>query len=116
MSIIQDSKAKIFLTKQKLILVDELKRLENQQNLSKKFPDYGYSDEDNIQELEDFQERVSLKSSIKVLTKDTKEAIKRIDAGKYGICASCKNQIEVGRLKVYPAAILCASCANKIKR
>ena len=104
---------KIFELKQKKILEKELERLETQYKITRKFPEYGTSEDENIQEVEQFQENLGLQKNIKNLIKDTREAIKRIESGKYGVCTSCKNPIEPGRIKVYPAASLCVSCANK---
>ena len=104
---------KIFQIKQKKILEKELERLEAQYKLTRKFPEYGTSEDENIQEVEQFQENLGLQRNIKNLIKDTKEAIRRIESGKYGICTICKGSIEPGRLKVYPAASRCVSCVNK---
>lgn len=42
------------------------------------------------------------------------DAIERLDAGAYGICASCKNPIPVERLEVRPFAELCVPCAERM--
>ena len=39
-------------------------------------------------------------------------ALGRIEAGTYGICASCEEVIEEGRLAAVPYAPLCGSCAR----
>ncbi|AFV89517.1 spore_yteA multi-domain protein [Acidipropionibacterium acidipropionici ATCC 4875] len=36
----------------------------------------------------------------------------RVDAGSYGICASCGRPIPRARLEARPAALTCANCAN----
>ena len=46
----------LFLRKQKKILQKEYDRLEEQFRLTKKFPEYGTSEDENIQEMEKFQE------------------------------------------------------------
>lgn len=40
-------------------------------------------------------------------------AFERIEAGTYGICASCGRRIPVGRLRARPMATLCVECAEK---
>jgi DnaK suppressor protein len=40
------------------------------------------------------------------------EAIRRIDAGSYGKCASCGARIEPARLAVMPTTALCIDCAR----
>ena len=39
-------------------------------------------------------------------------ALGRIDAGSYGRCASCDEEIGEGRLRVAPVAIHCVACAE----
>ena len=39
-------------------------------------------------------------------------ALKRIDAGTYGICVKCKKEINRGRLEAVPEALLCVNCAS----
>ncbi len=105
---------KLFLVKQKSILTKELKRLEEQYKLTRKFPEYGTSEDENVQELAKFQENLSLQKNIRNLIKDTKKALTKIDKGTYGVCEDCKEEIEPGRLKAYPSAGLCVTCASKI--
>lgn len=39
-------------------------------------------------------------------------AIHRLDAGRYGICAACRQPIEPARLRALPEAAECAACAR----
>jgi len=103
----------LFIRKQKKNLERELKRLEEQYKITRKFPEYGTSEDENAQEVEKFQENLSLQKNLRNLIRDTKKALSRIERGNYTICQECKGAIEQGRLKVYPAADLCATCANK---
>lgn len=107
---------KLFILKQKKVLENELKRLEEQYKLTRSFPEYGTSEDENIQEVERFQENLSLQKNLKNLIKDTKAALKSIEKDKYGICESCGAQIEQGRLKVCPAARACVSCSVKSRK
>jgi len=104
---------KLFIAKQKKFLEKELRRLEEQYKITRRFPEYGTSEDENVQELETFQENLSLQKNIKNLIRDTKKALSKIDKGTYGTCEECKEQIEQGRLKAYPAADLCVTCASK---
>ncbi|MBS0563442.1 MAG: TraR/DksA family transcriptional regulator [Proteobacteria bacterium] len=38
-------------------------------------------------------------------------ALKRIEAGEYGECVRCGNEIDPGRLNLLPATPFCADCA-----
>jgi RNA polymerase-binding transcription factor DksA len=107
---------KLFVLSQEKNLKNELVRLEEQHKLTRKFPEYGTSTDDNIQEIERFQENLSLQKNLRNLIKDTKSALKRIEKGSYGTCESCGQQIENGRLKVYPSAAVCVSCSNKKRK
>lgn len=102
----------LFYRKQKKNLTKELKRLEEQYKLTRKFPEYGTSEDENAQEVEKLQENLSLQNNLRNLIRDSKKAIARINKGTYGICGQCKNTIEQGRLKAYPAADLCVTCAS----
>lgn len=44
------------------------------------------------------------------------EALARMDAGTYGICANCGRPIPAGRLEVRPFAVHCVACAEKLGR
>jgi DnaK suppressor protein len=103
---------KLFLVKQKAMLQKELKRLEDQYKLTRKFPEYGTSEDENVQELEKFQENLSLQRNMKNLIKDAKQALSKIEKGTYGVCEQCEGEIESGRLKAYPSADLCVTCAS----
>jgi len=104
-----------FIKSQKEFLVKELVKLEKQYELTKKMPDYGDSIDDNAQEEEDFEEGLVLQNNLKNLIKETKKAIEKIEVGGYGICANCGENIETGRLKVYPSAAKCVTCSEKKK-
>jgi DnaK suppressor protein len=40
-------------------------------------------------------------------------ALARIDAGEYGICADCEQEIDPRRLDALPTALWCADCARR---
>jgi DnaK suppressor protein len=42
-------------------------------------------------------------------------ALERMDAGQYGICARCSNEIADERLRAEPTAMLCADCAGALE-
>jgi len=44
------------------------------------------------------------------------EALKRLDAGDYGYCIECDEEIAPKRLEVDPAAALCIKCASRSER
>lgn len=44
---------------------------------------------------------------------DVENALKKIDAGEFGKCELCGNNIETDRLRVIPYTALCKQCADK---
>ena len=48
----------------------------------------------------------------RIRMESVKEALDRIDAGSYGICVSCEEDIDPRRLEFDPAAALCITCAR----
>lgn len=104
---------KLFILKQKRLLTKELRHLEEQFKLTKSFPEYGTSEDENAQEVEKVQENLGLQRNLKNMIRDVKTALKKIEKGKYGLCDSCHNRIEEGRLKAYPSATLCVTCSRK---
>lgn len=103
----------LFLRRQKKILEKELRRLNEQYKLTRKFPEYGTSEDENAQEVEKIQENLSLQKNLKNLIRETKTALAKIDKGKYGVCEQCGEAIEQGRLKAYPSANICITCATR---
>ncbi len=43
-------------------------------------------------------------------------ALARLEAGEYGLCADCEQEIDPRRLKALPYALLCAECASRRER
>jgi len=48
--------------------------------------------------------------------KELKEALGRIEAGTYGICHECEDDIDVARLMVRPTALFCIECQEMTER
>ncbi len=44
------------------------------------------------------------------------EALARVDAGRYGICAGCREPIPLERLRAVPFAVYCVECQQKPNR
>jgi RNA polymerase-binding transcription factor DksA len=61
-------------------------------------------------ENDDVLER--LDSSVRDEVEQVRAAVRRIDEGRFGICAICESPIEAGRLEALPATVMCARCAN----
>jgi DnaK suppressor protein len=51
-----------------------------------------------------------------VLLRQIDDALERMDAGTFGECERCGNDISPGRLKAMPTAALCIECATAIEK
>jgi RNA polymerase-binding transcription factor DksA len=48
--------------------------------------------------------------------RQVEDALARLDAGTYGVCAGCGQPIPIARLEVRPFATHCVACAEKLGR
>lgn len=86
-----------------------------------RFPKMGVNDTGNVSgeqaadEVEEYGNRLSLEHSLELHLKEINEALERIKKGTYGKCQNCNKEIEIERLKAYPAAKLCLKCEEKNK-
>jgi len=55
----------------------------------------------------------AIEKELKAKIVQTKNALKRIKKGKYGICEDCGALIDTDRLAIYPEAALCVKCMKK---
>jgi len=101
-----------FIKKQKRVIEKDIKRLEGEIKGYKKYSSIGDTNEDNALEFEVFEEKLALLKTAEKDSKELKEALRRIEQGKYGICEISGEQIESARLKAYPAATRCATHAK----
>ena len=40
-------------------------------------------------------------------------ALRRLEAGTYGICADCEDEIPIARLRAVPSALRCVACESR---
>lgn len=55
----------------------------------------------------------TLSDHAKRLLGEIDEALRRVDAGTYGVCTRCGEQIGFDRLEAVPAAALCLECKRR---
>ncbi len=58
----------------------------------------------------------ALRINIRCRLEQLKEALARIEEGKYGVCAKCLKQIEADRLVARPYSTLCMDCRDRQER
>lgn len=65
---------------------------------------------DEAADLGEYKRVQAVKDQIKNEEKELKNAIKKIEQGKYGYCTNCGKKIDPKRLEIYPTAELCIDC------
>jgi RNA polymerase-binding transcription factor DksA len=95
-----------FLAACKKALLSEKERLTRELK-GTKFQDFGTSEDDNAQEVEAYEQNLSLKRNLDVLLSDINTALSKIEKGTYGKCEKGPERIEKERLEAFPAATLC---------
>jgi DnaK suppressor protein len=66
--------------------------------------------EEKADEMEEYDNLLSLEHSLELRLKDVNSALDKITAGNYGVCEKCGKEIEQERLMVCPEAKLCIKC------
>ena len=114
-----------FLAKIKAILLEEKGRLERElakfsrqdgqaADYNATFPDYGDKDDENAAEVAEYAANISIESDLEKALRDVLSALKRFEAGEYGICKYCQKPIEEKRLLARPTSSSCVACKKTI--
>lgn len=61
----------------------------------------------------EYEKELSMQQNSLDLLRKVEHALKRIEAGTYGLCESCSEPIPVARLDALPYATFCVNCASK---
>lgn len=75
--------------------------------------DFGESFADAAAVTAERTEILGLAASLKSQLDDIDTALARIEAGTYGVCDRCGQEIGEDRLEFRPASVLCVSCKSK---
>ena len=75
-----------------------------------KIENIGTDEDENATEVEEYTDNLALESSLEKQLKDVLGALDRMEKGNYGICDNCNTEIDIERLRAYPAAINCIKC------
>ena len=87
-------------------------------NWKTKFPDFGIKTADLSQEedqIEEYEADLPVEYALETKLQRVKNALERIKKGTYGTCQNCGKKITIERLKNYPEADMCISCAKAKK-
>ncbi len=90
----------------------KLEQLENSKQIDA--PGTGYSNHqaDDATMVYDQTVDASTFNSVKNRLRQIEESIARHEAGTYGICENCGNEIDIARLEALPYTSLCMRCAE----
>ena len=76
------------------------------------FDDIGSDRDDNATEVDQYSDNLSVETTLEKRLQDIIEALERMEKGTYGLCANCKKEIDIDRLKANPAARLLKCCID----
>jgi RNA polymerase-binding protein DksA len=62
------------------------------------------------------EHEMSVNANTREMLDQALRAMRRLDAGTYGVCESCGNPIAAGRLRAFPRATLCIACKQAEER
>jgi len=102
-----------FIEKQKESLLKEKERLVSEVKKLDQYPDYGEQEDDNILELQDYENNEAVDDNLKNLLKKVEAALLAIENGTYGKCAICNGNIELGRIEIMPWIDMCVTCSEE---
>lgn len=80
-----------------------------------KFPHIGDKEDENADEVEMYEENLSIEHQLEADLLAVDEALKKMKDGTYGVCVNCgaPQTIEIERLKAFPEAKTCLKCDQK---
>lgn len=108
------SELKLKLEDEKTKLENELKKIakptDNPEDFEAKYEDFGDDRDDNASEVEEYSDNVALENNLEMQLRDVNDALGKIVQNAYGICENCGEDIDIERLKAYPAAKACVKC------
>lgn len=71
---------------------------------------------DQATELFEREKNMTVQQTLEQSLQDVNEALRKIDQGTYGICASCGRPIGEKRLRAMPEALYCIECQSRLER
>lgn len=81
-----------------------------------KFPQFGDTEDENIDEVTTFVDRLSIEENLETQLQGINLALEKIKKNKYGFCESCDKEIEEKRLEALPTARWCLECKEKMSK
>lgn len=69
---------------------------------------------DAAQETLERSQSMAIGESLRDMLDNVETALRKIDAGSYGVCDSCGKEIPKARLEIMPAATMCTACRARL--
>jgi DnaK suppressor protein len=108
------SELKNKLVEEKTRIEDELGKIatpnQTKSDYETNFNEIGSGEDENASEVEEYSDNLALENSLEKQLKEINEALERIEAGNYGFCENCSQEIDIERLRAYPSAKICIVC------
>ena len=82
-------------------------------------PDYANDNaavDNDVREQESHQRIEAEMETLKERLLDVRNALKRIEKGRYGYCKRCNKEIPLKRLELIPETIYCVDCERQLKK
>jgi RNA polymerase-binding protein DksA len=86
----------------------------NTDDFNAKFPQFGDKYDENASEVAAYSDELGTEHTLEKELRDVKDALKKIEDGKYGICKYCHKPIDEKRLFARPASSACISCKKQL--
>ncbi|WP_316667876.1 TraR/DksA C4-type zinc finger protein [uncultured Propionibacterium sp.] len=61
-------------------------------------------------------QELSMNANTRTLLEQNEAALRRLEAGEFGVCENCGNPIGRGRLEAFPKATMCVRCKQRAER
>lgn len=88
-------------------------QIRQQEVLGKEHSGYGNHIADDATDVFEQTRNLALRRNLERLLERVEGAIRRLNAGTYGICEECGEEIPSARLDVLPYATLCIKCQQR---
>lgn len=102
------------LEEEKKILQEELNSIADKKSDGDhyvvKFPDLGTEQDDNTAEVSLFGDRLAMEKELEKRLERVNHALEKIEAGAYGVCETCGDEISIERLNAFSSGRHCMKC------
>ena len=116
-----------FVEEMKALLLEEKAKLETElsrfahrnpkageEDFDTNFPNLGDKEDENAAEVATYSDNLSLEDELEKQLRDILSALKMVDAGTYGFCKYCKQEIAEARLRARPTSSSCIDCKKTL--